>query len=487
MGENQRLFDRLQAHFESGPAPLHMPGHQRNLLLADYLAPLGAGYDITEIDGFDDLHGADGVLAGGMARAASLWGSRRAWYLVNGSTCGILAGVWAATQPGDEVLVSRICHKSVYHAMELRGLCPHYILPAWDARHGAWGSLSAKTVEDALDACPNARLLVLTDPTYEGVLSDLPAIVSAAHARGVPVLVDEAHGAHLGFGRFPPGAVAAGADLVVQSVHKTLAGLTQTGLLHLNGKRVDEARICRALSVFETSSPSYLLMASLDACVQLLEARGPALFGAWEERLARFDGQISGLRRLRAAGHAGDADEASIVFGRDPSKLVLCTQGTALTGPQLMTRLRLEWGIEPEMASAEYVVAMTGLGTTDQTLERLGEALLDLDGKAGNSGGRPTVSMPGVIPPRVMTPAQALSLPMEVVPLAQCPGRVSAEYVWAYPPGVPLIVPGEAADGAFLDCARQLLAHGVALRHTACGGSGSAEGFLHVVSEDAHG
>ena len=221
--------------------PLHMPGHKRRVPPAPGLGCYA--WDLTEIDGADDLHDADGILADAMARTAALYGARRCWYLVGGSTVGLLAGIRALAPFGSTVIAARNCHKAVYHAIELGQLTACWLTPPVDPQFGIYGSVRPADVAAALDAAPDARCVILTSPTYEGVLSDIRTIAEICHARGVPLLVDEAHGAHyLPFAArygWRGGAVAAGADLVVQSAHKTLPSLTQTAFLQLNADLAD--------------------------------------------------------------------------------------------------------------------------------------------------------------------------------------------------------------------------------------------------------
>lgn len=441
------LEDRLRRLRDSAFYPMHMPGHKRNTALLHMDNPYGL--DITEIDGFDNLHEAEGILSEGMNRAARLYGSGRCFYLVNGSTGGLLAGIAACTTPGDAVLVARNCHRAVYHALALRGLRPVYLLPPVDETFGIAGSVPPGTVERLLSERPNIRLAVITSPTYEGVLSDVASIAATAHAHGVPLLVDEAHGAHLGFSpAFAGGAVRAGADIVVQSLHKTLPALTQTGLLHVNGGLVDGERVRRELAIFETSSPSYLLMASADNCVRLLETEGEALFSAYEARLRIFDGQMDGLRHLRVLGKGGDRVEAHpAVFALDPGKIVISARGTGRGGPALLQILREEHGLELEMAAGDYAVAMTSICDTAEGFDRLAAALLTVDAQLSSVPSVPSSPFPDEAEP-VMLIGEAENRPAAAVPLEESVGKIAAEYVWMYPPGIPLLVPGERVSAA---------------------------------------
>ena len=482
------LRERLARYSASGALPMHMPGHKRNLTAAPFLAPLGGGLDITEIDGFDDLHHAAGVLKDEMDRAAALWGVRRTFFLVNGSTCGLLAAIYALGAGGGTAVAARSCHRAVYHGLELCGLRPRWLRPEWCGELGIWGSVSPGEVERALDEAPDARFVLLTSPTYEGVLSDISAIAAVCHARGVPLVVDEAHGAHLGFGGFPPGAVKLGADVAVQSAHKTLPSLTQTALLHLNGTLVEESAVERALGIFETSSPSYLLLSSLSGCVRFLEK--PDCFEAWRAGLAAFDRAASGLEHLRIPNYGAMRGKTwPGVFGWDESKLVMfhfaCgeesphrfadlppfTRGAYAGGYWLMDELRRGYGIELEMAQPHYAVAMTGAGDDEASLTRLARALLELDGETG--GGFAAIpGPPGPFPPAGTGLREALTAPFEAVPLEKAAGRLIAQYLWAYPPGVPLAAPGEELTAELLDRLDELVRGGAQLRSSPRGDAG---------------
>ncbi len=433
MGDS--LLERLEALSASDQLPMHMPGHKRNPL-APYLKTLGAELDITEIHGFDDLHAPEGILAEAQDRAARLWGAEKSYFLVGGSSAGILAGLYAAGNRGDTVLIARNAHKSVFHALELCGYVPRFFLPPVVPGTGLFASVTPELVRQALDANPKSKLLLLTSPTYEGVISDIAGIAQVCHSRGVILMVDEAHGAHLGLGGgFPDGAVKAGADLVVQSLHKTLPSLTQTAILHTNGSRVDPARLRHALAVFQTSSPSYLLMASLDGCVRLLGSR-PEVLSAWRENLQWFDREAANLSRVRLLLR-GALPET--VFATDPGKLLLAA---GCSGRELGDRLRREFHIEPEMASERCALAMTGAGDTRQSLSRLLTALRTLDKSLPPY--QADTAVPQIhLPDLILPPKDALEQPVEFLPPNAAIGRICGEYVWAYPPGIPLLIPGE--------------------------------------------
>ena len=442
--------------------PLHMPGHKRRQPPAPGLSCYA--FDLTEIDGADDLHDADGILAQAMGRTAALYGSARCWYLVGGSTVGLLAGIRAVATFGSEVIVARGCHKAVYHALELGRLTAHYVTAPVVEAFGVYGSIPPAAVEAALAAHPRARCVILTSPTYEGVQSDVAAIAALCHARGVPLLVDEAHGAHyLPFAEplgWRGGAVAAGADLVVQSAHKTLPSLTQTAWLHWNGTLVDPAAVDRQLDVFETSSPSYPLLVSLDGCTGWLRENGPAAFAAWRARLDRF---AAAARRWHNTPVLGLGPERRDFFAFDDGKILL------RIGAAGAAQLRAA-GFEPEMVCGPNVLAMTSPCDDGDALDRLAAWLGERDAAAPPPP-RAGALLPAPGPARC-TIAEALDRPAATMPLAEAVGETAAEYVWAYPPGVPLVAPGEQVTDAFVEAAGALTAAGTTLHHSGGGGAG---------------
>ncbi|MCL2226856.1 MAG: aminotransferase class I/II-fold pyridoxal phosphate-dependent enzyme [Oscillospiraceae bacterium] len=371
------LIEKLKKYSKSGVYPMHMPGHKRNL----ELLPSGLPYeiDITEIYDFDDLHNPSGILHETARLAAKLYGSTHSFPLVNGSTVGILAAIGAHTNRGDKILVAQKCHWSVDNAATLFGLESTYLTPTVDEASCVSHSISPDAVGESLDKNPDAKLVVVTSPSYEGVVSDIAAIAEVAHCRGIPLFVDSAHGAHLGFSKmFPKNAVQSGADIAVMSLHKTLPALTQCSLLHLCSKRTNTEETKRLLSVLQTSSPSYILMASIDACLRVISAESERLFKDYEQNLERFSKNISALEKLSVLNHGKDKNRPCF-FDFDPGKLVIVTKGTSLSGFELSDILRNEHKIELERACDGYAIAMTSICDSSEGLERLAEALAAID------------------------------------------------------------------------------------------------------------
>lgn len=455
------MYQQLISYGESDVYPFHMPGHKRRAL------PFPNPYtiDITEIDGFDNLHHAEGLIREAEERAAELYGADRSYYLVNGSTCGLLAAICAAARRGDKVLAARNCHKAVYHAVSMQGLAVEFLYPAI-TRGDLQGQITAAQVEEALTKHPDIAVVILTSPTYEGIVSDVAAIAACCHAHGAALIVDEAHGAHFGFGAgFPENAVRLGADAVIMSLHKTLPSFTQTALLHCNGTRIDPGRVARYLGVYETSSPSYLFMAGMDACIDLLREQGAELFAEYRRRLDAFYRDTADLAQLHVMRREDLCKEEA--YDWDDSKLII--YAGAMGGEALHQQLLGHYHLQMEMVSADYVLGMTSLMDTDEGMRRLVTALHEIDEKNRRMAephetaeeNRKT-ELDGEVPeagfsarmyrenPRRMQIYQALDLPYREVPLDEAVGKMAADYVYLYPPGIPLIVPGEVITEEFI-------------------------------------
>lgn len=442
------MYQQLISYGESDVYPFHMPGHKRRAL------PFQNPYtiDITEIDGFDNLHHAGGLIREAEERAAKLYGADRSYYLVNGSTCGLLAAICAAARRGDKVLAARNCHKAVYHAVSMQGLSVEFLYPAI-TRGDLQGQITAAQVEEALTKHPDIAVVILTSPTYEGIVSDVAAIAACCHAHGAALIVDEAHGAHFGFGAgFPENAVRLGADAVIMSLHKTLPSFTQTALLHCNGGRIDTERVARYLGVYETSSPSYLFMAGMDACIDLIREQGAELFAQYRRRLDAFYRDTADLTQLHVMRREDLCKEEA--YDWDDSKLMIYA-GT-MGGEALHQELLGHYHLQMEMVSADYVLGMTSLMDTDEGMRRLVTALHEIDEKNRKPDLGGEVPEAGFTArmyrenPRRMQIYQALDLPYREVPFDEAVGKMAADYVYLYPPGIPLIVPGEIITEEFI-------------------------------------
>lgn len=419
-----------------------MPGHKRNEtlnMINPYLI------DITEIEGFDDLFHETGILKEGMRRAASLYGSDHTNYLIGGSSAGILAGISASTRKGDTILVARNCHKSVYNAIYLGELDPIYIYPEYDETFGINCGISPEKIEKMLITHPQIKLIIITSPTYEGVVSDIKQISKIAHKHNIPILIDEAHGAHLGFhSYFPMNSIQAGGDVVVHSLHKTLPSFTQTGLIHVNGELVDYDNIKRYLSIYQSTSPSYLLMAGIEQCISFLQEKKDEIFSTYGKRLQYFYKQIRQYKNIKILTKDHSVNQ---FFDLDPSKIVISVKNTNMTGTMLYQLLLNKYKIQVEMASKDYVLAMTSICDKEIGFERLYNALLEIDFDLMNKETVMTSKTLGhydkAETEKIMTSYEAMNCELEFVSFLKSEGRISGEYVYLYPPGIPILVPGE--------------------------------------------
>lgn len=466
----ENLYDKLYAYSKSDFYPFHMPGHKRNLLITEFTNPFSV--DITEIDGFDNLHHAEGILKHAEERAANLYGSEETHFIVNGSTCGILSAISACTKHGDKIIMARNCHKAAYHGVFLRELKTEYVYPQLEHRLGLNGGLNPEEIRDLLIKDRSIKAVFITSPTYDGIVSDVETIGKIAHEYGIPLIVDEAHGAHFGFhSYFPANSIKAGADIVIHSIHKTLPSLTQTALIHVNGKLVDREKIRKYLDIYQTSSPSYVLMASIDSCIRLIESEGDRLFSEYAARLSVLRERLKRLKYIKLAdcGIRG----TSRIADMDLSKLVLSVRETGLTGKQLYHILLDEYHLQMEMAAGDYVLAMTSIADTEDGFIRLVEALEDiekkyevelLNGVTGSSGPETDYAdekrhcLMDVTDQKktaggylqsmlkneiVMKISDAENVRMKEISITDGESEISGEYVYLYPPGIPIIVPGE--------------------------------------------
>lgn len=504
------LLERLTEYAGSDAYPFHMPGHKRREIPDGIPGGFPDPYriDITEIDGFDNLHHAEEILKDAMETVAAIYGADRSWYLVNGSTCGILSAVFAVTENGGKILTARNCHKAVYHAIYLNRLKAEYLYPEEIAEFGINGGIRAEDVREALEKdaikhagkrecakkagdpekaensenrgrcdgiinskngrkkCADIQAVLITSPTYEGVVSDIRAIAEAAHEYGVPLIVDEAHGAHLEFAdqchSFPKSALECGADIVIQSLHKTLPSFTQTAILHVKGDLVDQDRVARYLSMFQTSSPSYLFMAGMERCIRYMDGDGRNEMIRYEKRLERFMERMEGLQVLEVLDRE-ICGKYRTVAGWDPSKIVVSTmRAENFHGEELAETLRRKYHLEMEMTAPEYVIAMTSLMDTEEGFERLGTALLEIDGvlrrrmESGRKEKAASETPEGLEsklshPIRRMLICEAMDADTERTAFQDTVGKVSAEFVYLYPPGIPIIAPGEVFTDAIVE------------------------------------
>jgi arginine decarboxylase len=457
------LLEALLRYREDGVIRFHMPGHKGGAgAPAPALAAFGHdafALDVTGVEGLDDPHQPRGVIAEAEMLAAQLYQADRSFFLVGGTSAGVQAMILAACRPGDTLIVARNVHKSIVAGMILGGVRPVYVPPEYDPEWGISLGVAPEAIRTALARHPEAAAVLVVSPTYHGVTSDLSAIAATTHAAGKPLLVDEAHGAHFPFHPLlPRPALRCGADACAQGMHKLAGAFTQASLLHVRGERVDPERVRAVLRLLQSTSASYLLLGSLDAARMQLATDGRRLMGR-AIALAAF------LReRVRRIPGLGCLDAG--VLGRpgahqlDPSKVTVGVRGLGLTGQEAELALRYGFGIQAEMSDLFNVLFLVGHGNRRRDVHALlgalrsiardpspyrrrrGETLLARAASLGASL---------AIPDPVLSPREAFWAPSRPVPLARAAGRVAAEIVTCYPPGVPLLCPGERVDAEVVE------------------------------------
>ena len=463
----ERLYRALEIYSQEDYYPFHMPGHKRNPDTVNTDLPFDR--DITEIEGFDNLHHPEGILKKAQETAANVYGTKECYYSVNGSTAALLAAVSAAVPRKGQILVARNCHKAVYHALYLRNLIPTYVYPQMDPKWWINGGISPDKVERALAENPEIKAVLLTSPTYDGVVSDIEKIAEIVHRYEIPLIVDEAHGAHFHFSNyFPTSAAELGADLVIQSFHKTLPSMTQTAVLHNCSDRVDSRLIRRFMGIYQSSSPSYILMASMDACMEKMSSDGNEMFREFTKILEKTRRRLSECKYIRLVspeiGTAG-------VFDYDRSKLLFSTRYASMTGSELAQILLEKYHIQVEMETEHYVLALAAVGDSEEGFERLCQAIEEVDQeeaqkkKEKREAEEPKARRTAYTSlSQFMSITEAMESESEIRKLEESVGRISAEFGYLYPPGIPLIVPGEQITGQFIRNMRIYMEEGLYLQ-----------------------
>lgn len=457
MNDTPNLLKKLMEYGESDFYPFHMPGHKRQyhgLFADDFPNPFSI--DITEIHGFDNLHHPEGILKESMEWASRVYGSNRTYYLVNGSSSGILSAISGSVSRGGTILMSRNCHKSAFHGVFLNQLSVEYIYPQIIPEFGIQGGLIPEKIEEMLMSHGKIQAVFIVSPTYDGIVSDIKAIADVVHKFRLPLIVDEAHGAHFSFGRdggFPVSALELGADVVIQSLHKTLPSFTQTAVMHVKEGYVDMGRLDRYVHMYQTSSPSYVLMAGIEGCIRYMAAEGQEQMKLFSGKIGEVRNTLSGMKHLRLL----TVQEKGLngIYDMDLSKIIVSTRGTGKSGSWLDDRLRKEFHLEMEMCGSDYVTAITTLADAQEGLERLYKALVQIDSGLSEENGCEDENRlyQGLerVPESRMTIAQAMDEPRRRIAIPDGEDLISAEFVYVYPPGIPIVVPGEVLKKESID------------------------------------
>lgn len=507
------INEALEKYIEKGTYPWHMPGHKRQPLEEPDNFWNGVyTHDFTEAKDLDDMHEPEMFIADSLAEMRKVYGTFATYMLVNGSTSGLMTAIHATCHRGDVILAARNCHKAVYNAICMLELEPEYIVPdyvsmSWpdgvgqnevgaisngmSERTDILGDISPDKLESALrglvadDRKP--RAVIITSPTYEGVISDIRAIAEIAHRYGIYLIVDEAQGAHLNFMEGHETAMQQGADIVIESLHKTMPALTQTSLLHVMDPELDE-RVRRYLQIFQTSSPSYIFMQSMEKAVAF-GANNRDEFARYRRRLEAFAGQCDGLRNIRlfrpdvssvkkaggcAACKVFDHDEGRLVFVVRPG--TVDESGQKFTGVMLAEILADRYGLIVEMASVSYVICISSVVDSADSYDILFNAVAEIDGNLGYEPDKTDRQELDIISGRrsAMPPGTAWDRPVESVPIEGAAGKVSGAFVYAYPPGIPVLAPGEVVDRQAVNGIKSMIDSGLNV-------AGVNDGYIKVL------
>lgn len=470
MNQQQTPFlDSLLKAKDAHEYSFHMPGHKfltgLNPQITAFMGEAAFEADLNEIStGVDYLHAAKGSLAESQRLAADAVGADRSFFLINGSTVGNQVSMMAAVHDGQTVIVPRSAHRSVYAGLILSGANPVYVPPVYHPEVEFPLAVPLQIVRDLLVAHPDAKAVQITSPNYYGYLSDVAGLAHLSHDHNIPLLVDEAHGAHLPFHPdLPASGVKVGADLVVQSSHKTLGALTQSALLHLTGTRIASSRVQQILSLMQSSSPSVLLTASLDAARQQMATRGQELLTRTIQLAAHARENI---RRIPGLWCYGDELIGSYgIFAHDPTKLVIRVVDTGMNGDTFARHLAQEHNLFGEFVDPKHIICSVTVADDEPRIDYLLNALQSVAAKGSPSRSHAIDHLltPPNLPQMVINPRQANFSASKRLPLSQAVGEVCAEQIMPYPPGIPLLLPGERIDADMVDYLRYIKAHGVSI------------------------
>ena len=444
------LVDAVRFYREADALPFTTPGHKRGTGIApDATAALSLEAfrnDVPLGAGIDDSHFSHDLLGHAERLAADAFSADRSFFLVNGSSIGNQAAILALAAPGEQIVVARNAHSSILAALILGGARPVYVQPRYDPDLEVAHGVEAADLAATLDAHPRVQAVVLTSPSYFGVASDLPRLAALCHERGLPLHVDEAWAAHFPFHPgLPPSAMQAGADSAVTSIHKLLTGFGQSALLNVRDALVDPAAVSGWLRLLQTTSPSALILASIDASRRQMMLEGRELLDRTLALAAMARERIGALPGLQVMGAEVLGRPGAAAF--DPTKLVIDVAGTGHTGYWVEAWLRADHRITVEMSDHRRVVALLSVADTQASVGRLLAALATLPEAASRPRDR-RVGVPRDLaadmdPEVVLTPAEAYRSPAQPIPLADAAGQIGAEALTPYPPGIPLLAPGE--------------------------------------------
>lgn len=448
------IVDKLEQLRDEDIISFHVPGHKMGKIFdkLGYNDILEKIYtlDTTEIEGTDNLHNAKEVIKQSQERAARVFNSDKTIYLVNGSTCGIQAAIMSTCPPKSKIIVNRDCHQSVINSCILGDITPVYIDSEICRETNILKGVNYSKAKEIIDNNLDAKAMILTYPTYYGETYNLQDICNYAHDKDMIVIVDEAHGAHLELSdRLPKSAINLGADIVIQSTHKTLPSFTQSSMVHIKGNRVDYNKLLSILRIIESSSPSYLFMSSLELAVDIYEKHGKELMESLLNNIDKFKDKFK-------SNH-----EVYIYNEMDKTKIFISLKNIGMTGYELDEILRSEYKIQCELSNHYGVLLICTIGNEEEDFICLETALKDILNKYKNRGAIEDTDYPVSIPKMKLTPREAFYKEKKRVKLKDSIGKISGEYIIPYPPGISLISPGEIISEEIITYIHQGLKDGM--------------------------
>lgn len=441
---NTPIIDSLRKIVDDNIISFHMPGHKKGAIykmlgyedIVENLYKL----DTTEIPGTDNLHSPEECIKESLKRASEVFKSDKTFYLVNGSTCGIEAAIMASVNPKEKIILNRDCHQSAINSCIIGDIDPIYVNPSINKDSNTLSGVSFNDVKRVIDSNLDAKAVFLTYPTYFGDVFDLKSICSYAHEKGMTVIIDEAHGAHLGLSeKLPETALSQGADIVIQSTHKTLPSFTQSSMIHIKGNRININKLTNMLRITESSSPSYLLMASLDIAVDIYEKNGFDLMDKLLSNIDEFKSELYKLKNIKV-------DES-----KDYTKIFLNTKKLGITGHELENILRENYNIQVELSNYYGVLLIATIGNTKGEFVKLKDVLFEIDKIYKKESHLKNVSYPIKLPKKILSPREAFYMDKKNVKIENSIGKISGEYIIPYPPGVSLVSPGEEITKEVID------------------------------------
>ncbi|MCH6265734.1 MULTISPECIES: aminotransferase class I/II-fold pyridoxal phosphate-dependent enzyme [Neobacillus] len=449
MSQNQTpLFSGLLAHANRNPIQFHIPGHKKGAGMdpefREFIGENALSIDLINIGPLDDLHSPKGMIKQAQELAAEAFGADHTFFSVQGTSGAIMTMVMAVCGPGDKIIVPRNVHKSVMSAIVFSGAIPVFIHPEIDMELGISHGITPESVEKALEQHPDAKGVLVINPTYFGVSADLKRIVEIAHSYEVPVLVDEAHGVHIHFHEdLPISAMQAGADMAATSVHKLGGSMTQSSILNVKEGLVSVKHVQSILSMLTTTSTSYLLLASLDVARKQLVMKGKELIDRTIRLAQSIRQRVNEIEHLYCPGE--EILDSKAIFDYDPTKLIISVKDLGLTGYEVEKWLREKHNIEVEMSDLYNILCIITLGDTENEGDILVTALRELSKEYENRSEKiePVEVLLPEIPLLALTPRDAFYSETEVVALEKSEGRIIAEFIMVYPPGIPIFIPGE--------------------------------------------